>query len=99
MKYLITGYKGFIGSNLLKHLSDDVTKIESDFINNDGWECDLETIVQSIDVIFHVGAISDTTLQDSTEMLYYNYTLSKKLFDLARKHNKKVVYSSSALCA
>ncbi len=29
-------------------------------------------------------------------MLYWNYTLSKKLFDLARKYDKRVVYSSSA---
>ena len=84
---LITGYKGFIGSNLLKHLSDNVTKIESDFINNDDWEYNLETIVKSIDVIFHIGAISDTTLQDSTEMLIYNYVFSKELFDLAQNHH------------
>jgi len=99
MKYLITGHKGFIGSNLLKYLSDDVVvKIESDFINDDGWKGDLESIIKSIDIIFHIGAISDTTLQDSTEMLRYNYVFSKELFDLAQKYGKKVIYSSSAAC-
>ena len=93
MKYLITGYKGFIGSNLLKYLSDDmVVKIEKD------WVGDLESVVKSIDIIFHIGAISDTTLQDSTEMLKYNYVFSKELFDLAQKYKKKVIYSSSAAC-
>jgi ADP-L-glycero-D-manno-heptose 6-epimerase len=93
MKYLITGYKGFIGSNLLKYLSDDVVvKIEKDWIG------DLESVVKSIDIIFHIGAIADTELQDSTEMLKYNYVFSKELFDLAQKYKKKVIYSSSAAC-
>ena len=52
--------------------------------------------VLKCDGIFHVGAIADTTLQDPNEMLIYNYTYSKKIFDLAKKYNKKVVYSSSA---
>ena len=94
-KVLITGHKGFIGSNLLKKAK----KL--------GWYCltlefdeykdtVVEEMVKSCDCIFHVGAISDTTLQDCNKMLYYNYTLSKKLFDLARKYSKKVIYSSSA---
>ena len=35
MKYLVTGHKGFIGSNLLKRLPTDVVKIESDIVNDD----------------------------------------------------------------
>ena len=57
---------------------------------------DLDHDISKCDGIFHVGAIADTTLQDPNKMLYYNYTCSKKIFDLARKYNKKVVYSSSA---
>ena len=98
MKYLITGHKGFIGSNLLKQLSDDVVKIESDIVNEDYCYDYLKDVVKSVDIIFHIGAISDTTLQDSTEMLRYNYAFSKELFDLAQKYKKKVIYSSSAAC-
>ena len=98
MKYLITGHKGFIGSNLLKQLSDDVVKIESDIVNEDYCYDYLKDVVKSVDIIFHIGAISDTTLQDSTEMLRYNYAFSKELFDLAQKYEKKVIYSSSAAC-
>ena len=50
------------------------------------------------DIIFHVGAISDTSLQDVAEMMRYNYSASKKLFDLAQAHHKKIIYSSSAAC-
>ena len=98
MKIILTGAKGFIGSNVLKALKsrgDYVYQIHQD---KNQWENDLELVnqVKNCDGIFHIGAISDTTLQDCNEMLYWNYTLSKKLFDLARKYDKKVVYSSSA---
>jgi len=96
MKVLLTGHKGFIGSNLLtelKELGHYAYCLERD---GNFEENNLETIIRQCDVIFHVGAISDTTLQDANKMLYYNYTISKRIFDLARKYNVKVVYSSSA---
>ena len=96
MKAIITGYKGFIGKNLmakLKNMGWELFPIEKD---TDYKSCDIERFVEMCDVIFHVGAISDTTLQDANEMLYWNYTTSRILFDLARKYDKKVVYSSSA---
>jgi len=96
MKALVTGFKGFIGSNLYRELFSKGNKVY-------GWEKDknynnpkLEEIVRKVDVIFHVGAISDTSLQDANEMMWYNYHCSKILFDLAQKYNKQVVYSSSA---
>jgi ADP-L-glycero-D-manno-heptose 6-epimerase len=96
--FIITGTEGFIGKAVLKAL-----KLRGDFVyqihqDKNQWENDLEieNQIKDCDGIFHIGAISDTTLQDCNEMLYWNYTLSKKLFNLARKYNKKVVYSSSA---
>mgnify|MGYP003110210575 FL=1 len=100
MKVLLTGSKGFIGSNLLKKFKKIgwyVWTIDVDEANNKAPEYGvLDSIVKQCDGIFHVGAISDTTLHDCNKMLYYNYTLSKDIFDLARKYDKKVVYSSSA---
>ena len=96
MKVLLTGHKGFVGSNLLtklKKLGHYAYCLEKD-ANYE--EYALEQIIRQCEVVFHVGAISDTTIQDANEMLYYNYTLSKRIFDLARKHNVRVVYSSSA---
>ena len=98
MKYLVTGHNGFFGSNLLTKLSDDVVKLERDFLDDEDWKYKLNPLVKSVDIIFHIGAVSDTTLQDSTEMLVYNYIFSKELFDLVQKYNKKVIYSSSAAC-
>jgi len=100
MKVLLTGSKGFIGENLLnkfKKLKWYVWEINVDESTNEAPEyAHLENIIKQCDGIFHVGAISDTTLHDCNKMLYYNYTLSKDIFDLARKYDKKVIYSSSA---
>ena len=99
MKIILTGSKGFIGGALLKVLNkEDNNYIYTLDQNKKQWENEreLEQMISQCDIIFHVGAISDTTLQDCNEMLYWNYTLSKRLFDLARKYDKKVVYSSSA---
>ena len=96
-KYIITGTNGFIGSRLKQRLEQDDYTVWS--IEKDDWPInnrDLDHNVLKCDGIFHVGAIADTTLQDPNEMLIYNYTYSKKIFDLAKKYNKKVVYSSSA---
>jgi len=92
MKAILTGHKGFIGKRLLAKLKE---------LNVYTWLVEIneridEAMVEQCDIIFHVGAISDTTLQDSREMLYHNYECSKLLFDLAQKHDKHVVYSSSA---
>ena len=48
-------------------------------------------------MILHVGAISDTMLQDPNEMMKYNFEFSRVLFKKSRNQDgKKVVYSSSA---
>tara|TARA_Y100001938_G_scaffold150718_1_gene243030 strand:- start:2087 stop:2890 length:804 start_codon:yes stop_codon:yes gene_type:complete len=101
MKILLTGSDGFIGQNVYKRINDNIASIEifcieKDFINSVNWKTDLEEYVKQNDVVLHIGAISDTMLKDANKMMKYNYLFSKELFDLAQKHNKKVVYSSSA---
>ncbi len=93
MKIIITGWNGFIGRNVMKKLIDDheCQLIDSDLIDRPSWKNQLDFYVQNTDVILHIGAISDTTLQDSNEMLKYTYIFSKNLFDLAKKYNKKVI--------
>ena len=94
MKAILTGHRGFIGNRLLTRLNE--LGIYTYLVEAEDSYESMESMVKQCDVIFHVGAISDTTLQDCNKMLYFNYTLSKIIFDLARKYDKKVVYSSSA---
>lgn len=97
---LLTGYKGFIGTNLKKALKKEgynIYGIEKDmvkyYLDNKSL---LEGMVKEVDIIFHNGAISDTSSSDYQEMLFYNYHFTKVLVDLAKRYNKKVIYASSA---
>ena len=96
---LLTGHRGFIGKNLYKELKSlglNVYTVEKDFLDDPYWKEVLYNKVKSSDMIFHVGAISDTTLKDSQKMLLYNYEFSKVLIDHAYDLHTKVIYSSSA---
>jgi ADP-L-glycero-D-manno-heptose 6-epimerase len=96
---LLTGHLGFIGKNLYTSLTRsgyNVLGIEKDFYNNKNWKSHLYNTVKQSDYILHVGAISDTTLQDSKEMFFYNYTVTKLLIEYADVLGVKVIYSSSA---
>ena len=59
----------------LKSLGLNVYTVEKDFLDDPYWKEVLYNKVKSSDMIFHVGAISDTTLKDSQKMLLYNYHL------------------------
>ena len=96
MKALLTGHKGFIGkalSNKLKNIYNVVVCLEAKEIQKLSDE-----LIKGVDIVFHVRAIADTSLQNENEMFTYNYSFSVKLFKLCQKHSKKVIYSSSAAC-
>lgn len=99
--YLITGSNGFIGGALLKELNSSdryglCLAFEEEDVSLPDWEEKLELQVKSVDIIFHIGAISSTDASDINKTMFLNYEFSKILFDLAAKYNKKVIYSSSA---
>lgn len=101
MKILLTGHKGFIGSCLLEKLetlNHDVLVVEAECGGLPSYQM-LDSLLKQSDLVFHVGAISDTSLQDSNKMMKYNYLFSKDLFDAAQKYKKKIIYSSSAACS
>ena len=49
-----------------------------------------------IDAVFHLGARTDTTEQDSTIFDKLNVDYSKKIWSICSKHNIPLVYASSA---
>ena len=101
-KIILTGGDGFIGGRiydfLLANDELEVELIDKKYYEDSDWIPKLDQLVQSVDIILHVGANANTLNNDVNYVMYYNYYISKVLFDIASKHNKDVVYSSSAAC-
>lgn len=88
-KILITGYKGFIGQNLVKELS------LSYILGVYEWGEKFPDL-DYYDWVIHLGAISSTTEKDVEKVMSQNYDFSIELFEkcIAKKIN--IQYSSSA---
>lgn len=99
---LLTGANGFIGNNILKVLNQDTslntTLIESDFYDLPNWEEEMEELIKTTNHILHVGADSNTLNTDVEKIMFLNFYTSKIIFDIAKKNNVHVTYSSSAAC-
>lgn len=88
MKILLTGHKGFIGSNMLLALKDhDITTFE--------WGDEYPN-VKGQDWVIHMGANSSTSETDVEKMMHQNYDFSVWLLHECVKHNVNLQYSSSA---
>lgn len=99
---LITGSQGFIGKNLLQELKNKgeeiIIEVNEDIFDSDTWDVDLKSILidNCPDIIFHVGACSDTLEQDVNYMMKLNFEFTKILVDWSVQNNSKIIYSSSA---
>lgn len=95
MKILLTGHRGFVGQNLVLALGG---KNELQFIDQNEYQKtnNIPEKVKWCDVVAHIGAVADTLNYDKNYMIKNNFDASVQLFDLAKKHNKKVVFASSA---
>lgn len=91
MKILVTGHKGFIGSNLLNYLLSKGYKV-------DGWEYDWNKFpnVTDYNFVIHLGAISSTTFTDVDQIMLQNYEFSVKLLNLCNDLSVDFQYASSA---
>ena len=99
MRILITGTHGFIGKNLLKALEgNDILQITESIFDYNDWYNELNNRLNSFspEVIFHVGACSDTLETDANYMMTRNYEFTRRLSDWAKFMNSKMIYSSSA---
>lgn len=94
MKILLTGHKGFIGSNFLNLCPKEWEVATYDW--KDGpFEMFFDS-VKGFDWVVHMGAISSTTETDVDLVMNQNLNFSIKLFEDCIKHNVNFQWSSSA---
>ena len=91
MKILVTGYKGFIGSNLALYLQNQGHEVE-------GWEWQPGIIPDpsSYDWVIHLGAISSTTFTDVDQIMDQNFEYSVRLLQVCDTMGVNFQYASSA---
>lgn len=97
-KIIITGTKGFIGSNLKKELENkfEIIEINEDVFKNTSWKDEVSKhFWLDITAVFHVGACSDTLETDVNYMMLLNYEFTKHLTILCKSKNIPIIYSSS----
>lgn len=87
MRILITGYKGFIGQNMVKALSEH----ELDLC-----EWGDEYSLYGIDQVIHLGAISDTRCDDWVALRKQNVGYSITLMERCQKYGIPIQIASSA---
>lgn len=89
MKILVTGYKGFIGQNMVKALRD-----EHELSLYEWGETVLD--LNNVQWVVHLGAISSTTETDVEKILTQNLDFSIFLHKHCSEHGINFQYSSSA---
>lgn len=111
MKILITGVHGFVGSNLVKALSEVHTIYGLDIISpiKEGvrftfaWEhLDTKDMIPEVDAIIHLAGKAHDTKNMAAADVYFkvNTDLTKKIFDYFLKSNaKKFIFFSTAKAA
>ena len=91
MKILVTGYKGFIGSNIATYLQSQGHEVE-------GWDYVPNAIPdpEGYDWVIHEGAISSTTETDINLILEQNLEFSTRLIQACGHFGVNFQYASSA---
>jgi len=89
MKILVTGHRGFIGSNLY-------SKLKILGFQVDGFEWGEKFPGFNYDVVMHIGAISSTEERNVEKIMRQNYDFSTWLLEACNTYGIDFQYSSSA---
>ena len=90
MKILLTGHRGFIGSNLLQRLQ------QNHQVDTYEWSDGIRPGVIDYDWVIHIGAISSTTERDIEKIMRQNVDFTIDLFEECRTFGVGFQFASSA---
>ena len=92
MQYLITGVRGFIGTNLLQKLKEEDVGIE-EYVGD--ISKDFKPLKKP-DIIYHLAANTHTTASDDLEMYRNNILTFLNVLEYACNNGIRMIYASSA---
>ena len=101
MKILVTGANGFIGSNIMKYLSNSGHTLfgcgrrPGKQADDRYFVCDLanDSLNLDVDVIIHTAAISPSAKVGFNDYFINNVMVTKNLLGYAKRHNiKRIIY-------
>lgn len=100
-KALVSGSSGFIGQNLCQALGKsgfETIKLEESYFDDKNWISALLTNLNfsNPDVVFHVGACSNTLERNVQFMMERNYESTKIIADWCGEKKRNLIFSSSA---
>lgn len=96
---IVTGGLGFIGRNLVRKLRKQgrfVVILDTKIESLDSIYIWLTTNARDIECIYHLGAITDTTIMNSVLFGEYNLFSSMFIWNLCTEYQIPLVYASSA---
>lgn len=87
----------FVIDNFSCGVKENLNGFIGEIIDVDIREIDtFRTLLNSVDVIFHLAAITDTTFSNKEEMMDVNYLAFKKILEAIKNKETKLIYASSA---
>ncbi len=100
-KAIVTGHRGFVGTNLRNHLENNgyiVEGFDEEIFSFRNLKVELVSLIKSMepDVIFHVGACSNTLENRVQFMMERNFEVTKIIAEICDELVIPMIYSSSA---